>query len=251
VEIDMRIEEVLLHRTDLSSFIVHLTREYRGHSAEDNLKSILERRVIEARSAHGHEVGTLEQQGVRAVCMTETPLQYLPLLAQPIEGRGVQMTQWGVAFPKYTGRLKGANPILYSHAFPNADGGSHQPSNALRALDRLLLAGEINDEPLPNSLRLAAETLLAFSSKMQRGGRANEWWWEREWRKVGDLDFRYAELAFGLAPRNRVLEMERWAEDTLGHRIGFLSPSWTLEETIGHLADLAEDRPPWPRGRYT
>ena len=245
----MRIDEVIRYRSDLSSYIVHLTRKHKfapDVSAEGNLKAILRGRTIEAKAVHGHAPSTLRARGVLAVCMTETPLQYLPLLAQPIEHRSVQMTEWGVALTKYTARLKGANPILYSHAYPNAAGGAHQPSDALRTLQNLLDRGTINEE-----LASAAETLLAFSSKMQRdGGRPNEWWWEREWRKVGDLTFTYNELAFGTAPRDRVTEMEDWTESTLGTRIRFLSPSWTLEEMIGHLAGLDEDNPPWPRGRY-
>jgi len=38
---DIPVEDLLNRRADLSSFIVHLTREYRGQSAKDNLDSII------------------------------------------------------------------------------------------------------------------------------------------------------------------------------------------------------------------
>jgi hypothetical protein len=39
-------------REDLSRFLVHLTRDYDGVAAEDNLLSILSEKQIRARNAH-------------------------------------------------------------------------------------------------------------------------------------------------------------------------------------------------------
>ncbi len=99
-------------------------------------------------------------------------------------------------------------------------------------------------------LRMAAQVVLSGSQKMSRVGITNEWWWEREWRKIEDFEFDFDSLAFGLCPPGRVLEMEEWSADVLEYRLRWISPSWTVEETIGHLADVREDIPPWPRQRY-
>lgn len=49
----MDIKELLARRSDLSTFLVHLTRDYESMSARDNLKSIVSDRVIEARNPFG------------------------------------------------------------------------------------------------------------------------------------------------------------------------------------------------------
>ena len=50
----MDIKELLTIRSDLSTFLVHLTRDLPdGSMAKDNLKSILRESVIEARNPFG------------------------------------------------------------------------------------------------------------------------------------------------------------------------------------------------------
>jgi len=55
----MKIEELLHRRSDLSTFLVHLTRADGATSAKDQLKSILTAQTINATSAFGQAVPAL------------------------------------------------------------------------------------------------------------------------------------------------------------------------------------------------
>lgn len=249
------IAEILRQRSDISSFVVHLTRqgEEDAETPEANIKSILENRAITARTHHGFDKAALENADIRTVCFTETPFEYLPLLSKEIDKRQIQFSEWGLAFSKYIARLRGANPILYAHSFPNMGGGPYQPADALRSMATVLNKGEVGvlkKEDFPPWFHIALETLLAFSESMQRSGTPREWWWEREWRRVGDFTFSFDQVAFGLCPPEFVLPMEAWAMETLDHPIRFISSRWTIEEAISHLAGLVEEPDPWPRERY-
>jgi hypothetical protein len=48
-----KIRDLLARRTDLSTFVVHLTREYKSRSAQENLKGILELGLIRYPCADG------------------------------------------------------------------------------------------------------------------------------------------------------------------------------------------------------
>jgi hypothetical protein len=57
------IRELMSRRTDLSTFVVHLTREFGDNEPDDNLESILRDRQIEARSCFGSAVKPLRAMG--------------------------------------------------------------------------------------------------------------------------------------------------------------------------------------------
>lgn len=241
------ISEILRGRSDLSAFLVHFTR---GENSETNIKNMLDAGRIEARRAHGWDREVLNTAEVHSVCFTETPMEHLSLLCGEIEGRTIQLTEWGLAFSKYQARLLGANPVGYVHGFPNQGGGAYQMATALEGLRNALDADLKGTADLPVHLRRAAEIVLSGTQRMSRSGNPNEWWWEREWRRIGHFDFDISSVAFGLCPRERVGDMEQWSVDMIDTRLRWISPSWTVEETIGHLADVQEDEDPWPRGRY-
>jgi len=243
----VQIGEIIRGRSDLSAFVVHFTR---GEDPEANIKDMLNQRQIDARNRHGWHLGAVGAAGLKAVCFTETPLEFLSSMCGPIQGRNVQLSEWGLGFGKYTARLLGANPVMYVHGFPNKGGGANQPANALNRLRVAVEGHHSGVAPLPPAVAAASATILAFASRMQRAGGPNEWWWEREWRCVGDFRFTYPDVAFGLAPRDRVEDMEAWVLTETGHPMRFLSPSWTIEEAIGHLAGVPADDLPWPRPRY-
>ena len=76
------IGEILRGRTDLSAFIVHLTK---GADAEDNIKSMLTAGRIEARHPHGWNQATLQNADANAVCFTETFASGLDRLAETLQ----------------------------------------------------------------------------------------------------------------------------------------------------------------------
>src|SRR5689334_15224853 len=119
----MDLPEILNRRSDLSTFLVHLTRDYKGASAKDNLESILRDRCIRARNVYGYLRSRLARQGrdmdsQRTVCFTETPLEFTYLLVENIENRNVSFAPYGVAITKRIGRRTGVNPIWYVDITP-------------------------------------------------------------------------------------------------------------------------------------
>src|SRR5438552_2656405 len=92
-------------RTDLSTFLVHLTHDYGDTTARENLLSIAENNMIEARKALGpaawleeHLAGTVASQKV--ACFTETPLEHTWMMLEEIDGRSVHFEPFGLAVTK-------------------------------------------------------------------------------------------------------------------------------------------------------
>jgi hypothetical protein len=79
----MDIEQVLARRTDLSTFLVHLTRDT-DKPAIDNLIGILSSQIINASNSFGMASPKLQTSedinSQKAVCFTETPLENVNLL---------------------------------------------------------------------------------------------------------------------------------------------------------------------------
>ena len=113
------IAEVLAQRTDLSAFVVHLTRDSVGSTAKANLISIARERLLRAGEPKGWATWerfalpaeSLESQ--RVVCFSETPLQHARALFEEIEGRTIQLKPYGVALPRMVARWMSVNPVWY------------------------------------------------------------------------------------------------------------------------------------------
>ena len=144
------IAEVLNSRGDLSTFLVHLTRDDPGDPVKKwalaNLGSMLVRRRIEARNAYGWaKLTTTAGDSQNVVCFSETPLQHIYSLVD-IQGRRVNLEPFGLVFTKVTARRKGALPVWYvDHRFAQKE-----------ALDALLiqsraLGDRSDDHPAMNS----------------------------------------------------------------------------------------------------
>lgn len=91
----MRIQEILARRSDLSTFLVHLSRTTGEFSASQRLESIVLGGSIVASSPFGHAAARLKQcgwvlQSQYCVCFTETPLEHVTLLTEEIEGRQIK-----------------------------------------------------------------------------------------------------------------------------------------------------------------
>src|SRR5438093_1289094 len=88
-----KIRKILHRRTDLSTFVVHLTRRRdASYSAADALINIARARRLEARSPMGiarqqDDPTDPARQSQRVVCFSETPLEHVNLMCGPIEGR--------------------------------------------------------------------------------------------------------------------------------------------------------------------
>ena len=99
------IEQLLHRRTDLSTFLVHLTRDNSTAAARENLLSIADQLTIEARTLLGpaahlepYLAGTMATQKV--VCFTETPLEHTSMMLEDIEGRSLRFAPYRVVLPR-------------------------------------------------------------------------------------------------------------------------------------------------------
>ena len=234
----VKITDVLPRRSDLSTFLVHLTRDTETHTAKDALKSILATAQIRARSPFGHAVSTLVKRGKstdgqRAVCFTETPLEYTYLLLNEIEGRNCQSGPYGIALTKKMGRDKGVNPVWYVDISPTGRDWLSKSINAL--VDAAIESGAFDGSDIAR--------LTPFIEQMGSGLRAagdkgytKEFWWEREWRYAGDFQLPYRILVLCPEPEFEEIRASIPQEPVYYLEPAFLDPRWGLEQIIARLA---------------
>ena len=236
----LSIEEVLQRRTDLSTFVVHLTRDTEQGSAAANLRSIIEQRRLLAgaprgwASWEGFELGQDVLESQRVVCFTETPLQHVHGLFADVRGRSVHFKPYGVAFPKVIARWMAVNPVWYVDL--SRAPGEWRDWPIKDALNQLVrdANGQFGESPIS---RLAPFIEGMGSWPDGNGGqRVREFSWEREWRHVGTLDLaQWWSKALWLCPEG---EFDRFAP-LLGDGAHVIDPSWGLERMLGHLLGMA------------
>lgn len=233
------IRTILHRRTDLSTFVVHLTRRRDlGYGPQDALVDIARSGQLEARTPLGwakaqDDPNDPTKQSQRVVCFSETPLEHINLMVGPIQGRAIAMEPYGIALPKLKARKLGINPVWYVD-MTTGEGDSHQWELA-RSLDSLrdqMVAAAAADNRNFHTSRLAK--LFPFIEQMgtwpNRGPK--EFWWEREWRHAGDLAIPATGVMW-LCPESEI--------DTINQRVGralipWIDPRWGLEEIVAHLA---------------
>ncbi|WP_432977742.1 abortive infection system antitoxin AbiGi family protein [Dactylosporangium sp. CA-233914] len=208
--------DVLRERDDLSTYVIHLTKGG-GDAAFDNLVSILSGRRIEARNHFGlpqsrrlaeRFKGTAFARTQQAVCFTETPLKHVRHMCAEIENRSTRLRDYGVAFTRNYARRRGISPLWYVDTSPGQPGmRSHDwLTNPLRDLiDDAVRAATPEGSTEPNPARLAAQPVFRLTPFVEtmgptRDGRRKEFWWEREWRKVGPLNFVPYEVIAAVVP---------------------------------------------------
>jgi hypothetical protein len=237
----MRIDTLLSRRTDLSTFLVHLTRAKGDVSAKDRLKSILTQQRLIAESPFGASVTKLGQNdpakdSQRCVCFTETPLEHVNLMLGEIEDRAYQFQPYGVAISKKQGRRCGVNPVWYVDITP----GHHWLMNEINSLiDEAIEAGNFAESHIA---RIApfVEQMGSGAAAVGDGGYRKEFWWEREWRFNGNLPLPGRFLV--LCPQAEILEFQEVVENMPKMetyiRPQFIDPLWGLEKIIGFLAGI-------------
>ncbi len=230
-------------RDDLSRFLVHLTRNSGGASAEENLRTMLEQGVIEARNAHCLFHRKFDQLGFsdklkkkfRTVCLTEVPFSQLRHLAAEIRGRRIKLKPYGLVFLKSQLLERGASPALYINAkgttlrdYLLAQFDAHFKN---RSLYRKLQA-KYGDE---------ADSIIRYYSLINVISATHDFSWEREWRHSGDLAFELYQLFAIVAddPENFRKSCKKAFPSGLYNqvrRIPILSPQWNAERIIEELS---------------
>lgn len=226
------ISDLVSRRTDLSTFVVHLTREYQLRSAKDNLLAILTNRSISARSAMGSAIKPLKSDDLRAyvtaadrnsqrvVCFTETPLEHLHLMLERIDdlSRNCEFKGYGIAMTKKVAREHAINPIWYMDITPGHDWLTN-PLNRLiaEAARRRNFAGSDIARLTP-----FIEQMGSFGGRYRK-----EFWWEREWRHLGD---------FELPDRVIVIAPEDEHDEFAHFEHAMIDAEWGIEAIIARLA---------------
>jgi hypothetical protein len=247
------IEELLHRRTDLSTFVVHFTRPTVDPplSATENLVSILSGLRIEARTAYGMAKQLAERLPAvaatqKTVCFTETPLEHAWMMCSPIDGRRIRFDGYGIAFTKTFARRKGVNPVWYLDITPGHDWLTG-PIEELRdqAVQATTAAGGAVDAE-----RLAMEPILRLTPFIEQMGPTRdgrkEFWWEREWRLVGDLWFRPGDIVVVFAPEgeHRAIRQQLQAASPYHATMpAVVDAQWGLERMIGELAEVLDIGP--------
>ncbi|MFB4273515.1 abortive infection system antitoxin AbiGi family protein [Nonomuraea sp. GTA35] len=224
------IDHILQRRTDLSTFIVHFTRDT-STSARDNILSILTSGQIRANASFGMAAEQLRntpyEATQRVACFTETPIEHAWAMSTPIAGRNVRLSQYGVAFTKDWARKSGVNPVWYLDITPDHDWLTNPLQQLIdQALEQLNLPFT-QPGGLPPVLRLTP-----FIEQMGTGTRRDgttyrkEFAWEREWRHNGTFNFSLGNAVAIFAPENDHLALSPTFYPRLGPMLAFLR-SWT------------------------
>lgn len=214
-------------RRDLSPFLVHLTRDYEGTSAEDNLSSILATGVIEARNPYGIAIRHLEQIEVtgelalatqRVACFSETPPDDLHGLVSPGIWRRYKFRPYGLAFEREHMLYHGGNPVWYLNSYQGTHAWLAHEVNAL------IDAVAVTEKKKEGAEAFAASNIARLTPYMEVigewGTKKKDFTFEREWRHVGDFHFAIGDVAAIITPPGmgedlREELIERWGEDLI------------------------------------
>jgi len=253
-----QIEDLLHRRTDLSTFVVHFTRDSEdGKTSKDNLLKILKKGRLEARNPYGMAAHLTEKfpevaKTQRAVCFTETPLEHAWMMCRPIAGRSIRFDGYGLAFTKTFARREGANPVWYLDISQRGRDWLTQPVN--RLVEAAVASATDEDGDIDGSALAAEDIFLLTPFLEQMGPITNgrkEFWWEREWRHVGNFSFEPEHIVVAFAPADQHASLQdslREATDDDYDGLTFADVNWGLERIIGALAKVdAADLGPFPK----
>lgn len=243
-----RIEDLLHRRTDLSTFLVHFTRNKEQQTAMQRLLAIVsERRLrcgeplgMAVKQARAHQNSQPDFfQSQRVVSFTETPLEHAWMMCENIETRDIHFKPWGIAFTKTWGRSKGINPVWYLDISARGIEWVTEPIN--RIVTSAVKAGDYQHDIFKLTPYIEQMGPTSIGRK--------EFWWEREWRLAGrDLRFDPSDIVALLAPS----VLHNWLSKQLAQLpncsdLRIIDPRWGLERIIAKLAGVT-DRfvGPWP-----
>lgn len=250
----MHITDVLNRRTDLSTFVVHLTRDTPDpvQTGPANFGSIIASRCLQARTSMGwardqaDDPNDSNRTTQRVVCFTETPLEHIYSHVADIEGRSVQLTPYGVAFTKMSARRRGINPVWY------VDQTWGRAWTIAKSLDELRDAakqsGDFHGQPAA-SIFPYAESMAVWPPYGNRTWTVpKEFWWEREWRHVGHFNFSINDAALWLCPESEIpmwqdylAQIQAHFGEDLDRQPRCIDPRWGMEQIVAHLVGLGQD----------
>ena len=234
------LESVKWRRSDLSFFLVHLTKEdkERGLSAKQVLEEIISPDSAGYCTLNGAPQGLFERvasvprESITAVSFTEAPLDQVKHFAQPIPGdKNRNYSKFGLVFEQDFIRSNSGNPCFYLNTRFNDD----LKKAALSIVDCPHFSSN------PDCVKL-----LPYFSIFGKAGSAKEkkeidFYWEREWRVPGSLRFRLDDLFVGLCEHDWVDYFEGLTQ------VPFICPDWNYDRILKQLRDWSRPRTAQPQ----
>lgn len=234
------IDDIMNFRTDISPFLVHLTRMSGEQSARTRLESIIGQRRLKSgpglvsHASYGFPYARLSEPHVakyfHAICFTETPLNQIHCLLD-VEGRSVNLEPYGLVFLRQRLQERGVAPVLY---FNNELGD--KPA-LVQALTQLI------DEN-PDIARQILPFIAVFGRKLPPACQGEpppgriDFLWEREWRwprLTGDFSFDVPDVFIGLCPHNEICHFE-----SMLHPIRFVDPRRNMRWYSAQLIEMRQ-----------
>ncbi|WP_165452781.1 hypothetical protein [Paenibacillus thalictri] len=221
------IEEILSHRTDISKYVVHLTKARDGKSARQNLVSIIKDEIIHGYNHHCLFSPKLRREDIalqdrfNVVCFTETPLDKIHLLTS-ISGRKVDLEAYGLVFKKNKIRESRGNPVLYVY-----DENTLMINYLHQQYDEFIRA--YNDEGDLGHFF----TLGAIINIVKKG---HDFHWEREWRVRRKIRFNLSSVFAVIAPSAEHERIRKAVGTDEIKYIPFVDARWNTEEMLDEIA---------------
>ena len=228
------IKEIIARRNDLSTFVVHLTKDTSDqNSAKANLTSIINQGRIHAHNIFGYAASLARkcpEAGIsqKTVCFTETPLEHLNLFLEDIGNRQCHFKPYGIAITKKLARSLGVNPVWY------VDRNTELGKSMQTFMSQIISSFDSED---PNGFFNLTPYIESIGQT--ETNKTIEFWWEREWRKVGDFSLPYRYIV--ICPEE---DMETFwklttTKDT-NSGLPCIDPAWGLEQIIASLAGYSK-----------
>lgn len=219
-------------------------KNYKGHYifgdsetlvAKDSLKDILRapNPTIEARAPFGvfkflginagkNKKLNITVDDLRAVCFSETPLRELKSFYQSTQNeenfdyKTNKYQKYGVAFRSEFIRSKGGQPVFYYD----------------RRNERIRSSIESLGNPDFQQTTLPILPFFEFyGPKIKEPQKEIDFRWEREWRIIGDFNFKFIDIAFGICPENEISSFE----NLTSNEVIFIDPGWSMDKLINYL----------------
>ena len=145
------------------------------------------------------------------VCFTETPIDQINVLLEEVSGRNFKPKPYGLVFKKDYIRQQGGNPIFYT---------TKEIAKPLWSLYWPLCSKDV-EQSSEDIYRL-----LALVSVCEKG---NDFHWEREWRIVDNLKFKFEDIYCGLCPEAETQYFES------KYPIIFIDPHWGINKILDKM----------------
>lgn len=238
------IETIYYNRPDLSTFLVHLTRDQEdAKNAKDTLIQILDSNTLISKNPVGLFYKHPENPNnfnsttykdkltnyLKCICLTETPLDqiknFIEISLPWHDDKLLTYSKYGLVFTKSYIVQNGGNPCFYV----NTEKQTTLESSFLSIFNKTNWEDFCNQNMPPNS----PLNLIPFVNIFGKGGsKIVDYYWEREWRIRKDkLEFNYSDVIVGLCKEEDI----PFFKSRYNNQIHFISPDWSISRMIEEL----------------